>query len=55
MQLLTDKGEAAAAEAKEPVGPGADASPSIAPAGAMTAQASMAGGQRSWWSFFGLF
>ncbi len=32
-----DKGEAAAADAKESVGPGADATPAVAPTGAMTA------------------
>ncbi len=50
-----DKGEAAAADAKEPAGPGADASPAVVPAAAMAAQASMAGNHRSWFSFFGLF
>ena len=51
-----DKGNAAAADAKERVAPSADPSPaaSAAPASGMAAQASMGGGQRSWWSFFGL-
>jgi len=52
-----DKGNAAAADAKERSAPGADASPAAnaAPASRMAAQASMGGSQRSWWSFFGLF
>src|SRR5271157_4079260 len=52
-----DQGEAAAAAPKEPVAPSADASPAAtaAPASGTTAQASMGGSQRSWFSFFGLF
>lgn len=49
-----EKGDAAAV-AKEPAAAGADASTAKVRAGAVTAEASMSGGQRSWFSFFGLF
>jgi hypothetical protein len=52
----SDKGEATAADAKEPVARIGDGSPaaSAAPAGVMAAQASMTG-SRPWYSFLGLF
>jgi hypothetical protein len=52
----SDKGEPAAADAKEPTARGGEGSPaaSAAPAGAMAAQASMTG-SRPWYSFLGLF
>ena len=52
----SDKGAAAAADAKEPaahIGDGAPAASAV-PAGGMAAQASMAG-SRPWYSFLGLF
>ena len=54
--IASDKGEAAAADAKEPAVHNGDGSPaaSAVPAGAMGAQASMTG-SRPWYSFLGLF
>ena len=52
----SDKGDAAAANAKEPATPSGDGLPaaSAAPAGPMAAQASLTG-SRPWYSFLGLF
>jgi chromosome segregation ATPase len=52
----SDRGGAAAADAKEPAAHSGDGAPveSAAPAGAMATQASMAG-SRPWYSFLGLF
>ena len=54
--IAGDKGEAAAADAKEPAVHSGDGSPaaSAVPGGAMAAQASMTG-SRPWYSFLGLF